>query len=81
MEAINILQKLHHYIDEGDLKLLKLMYAIAKEYNDEDDFEYQFSEEELKSFAKRKKKRESGGSKTYNWDDAKDIITGKKNME
>ena len=80
MEVANIRQKLHQYVDKGDEKLLKLMYAIAKEYNDDDDFEYEFSDEEIKIFEERRAKRLSGESKTYSWQDAKDIITGKKKM-
>ncbi len=80
MQATKIRQRLHHYVDEGDEKLLKLMYAIAKEYNEEDDFEYEFSDEEIKVFEQRKAKRVSGESKTYSWEEAKDIITGKKKM-
>lgn len=81
MQDTKIRQKLHHYVDEGDEKLLKLMYAIAKEYNDEDDFEYEFSDEELRVFEQRKAKRVSGESKTYSWEEAKDIITGKEKMQ
>ncbi|HEX2631023.1 MAG TPA: hypothetical protein VHM26_18530 [Chitinophagaceae bacterium] len=81
MEVTSIRQKLHQYIDKGDDKLIKLMYAVAKEYNDEDDFEYEFSDEEIKHFEERRNKRLSGESKTYNWEEAKKIITGKKKME
>ena len=81
MTAANIHRKLHQYIDKGDEKLLKLMYAVAREYNEEDDFEYEFSEEEIKLFEQRRAKRLSGESKTYNWQDAKDMITGKKKPE
>ena len=78
MEVTNIRQKLHQYVDKGDEKLLKLLYAIAKEYTDDDDFEYEFSDEEIKLFEERRAKRLSGESKTYSWEDAKAIITGKK---
>lgn len=78
MEVTNIRQKLHQYVDKGDEKLLKLLYAIAKEYTEDDDFEYEFSEEEIKLFEERRAKRLSGESKTYIWEDAKAIITGKK---
>lgn len=81
MEVGNIRQKLHQYIDKGDEKLLKLMYAVAKEYNEDDDFEYEFSDEDIKQFEERRTKRLSGESKTYNWQEAKDIITGKKKPE
>jgi hypothetical protein len=81
MEAGNIRQKLHQYIDRGDNKLLNLMYAVAREYNEDDDFEYQFTDEEIKLFEERSAKRLSGESKTYSWQEAKEIITGKKKME
>ncbi len=81
MQTSNIRQKLHQYVDKGDEKLLKLMYAVAKEYNDDDDFEYEFSEEEIEMFEQRRQKRLSGESKTYSRHEAKDIITGKKKMQ
>ena len=37
MEAISIRKKLHQYVDEGDEKLLKLMYALAKQYNEDEE--------------------------------------------
>ncbi len=81
MEPASIRQKLHQYIDKGDDKLLKLMYVVAREYNEDDDFEYQFTDEEIKIFEQRTAKRENGESKTYSWKDAKEIITGQKKME
>jgi hypothetical protein len=81
METAGIREQLHQYIDKGDEKFLRLMYALAKEYNDEDDFEYEFTEDDIKAFDERRAKRLSGESKTYNWQEAKEIITGKKQME
>ena len=81
MEPTGIRQKLHQYVDKGDDKLLKLMYAIAREYNEDDDFEYQFTDEEIKLFEERTAKRQSGESKTYSWNEAKKIITGQTKME
>ncbi len=75
MHATNIRQKLHQYIDKSDDKLLKLMYALAKEYNDDD--EYEFTDADIKLFDERREKRLNGESKTYSWQQAKDIITGK----
>lgn len=80
MENVNIRQQLHQYIDTGDEKLLKMMYAVAKEYN-EDDFQYSFSKEEIASFEERRNKRLSGENKTHSWEEAKNIITGKRNFE
>lgn len=47
------------------------MYALAKEYTGEDDFEYEFSDEEIKFLEDRRAKRLSSESKTYNWQVAK----------
>lgn len=81
MQATKIRKKLHRYVDESDEKLLKLMYVIAKENNEEDDFEYEFTDEEIKVFEQRKLKRINGESKTYSWKEAKDVVTGKRELE
>ena len=78
MQTTQIRQKLHQYIDNSDEKLLKLMLALAKEYNDEDDFDYEFTDADIKVFDERREKRLSGESSTYSWQEAKEIITGKK---
>ncbi len=77
MQATSIRQKLHQYIDNSDEKLLKLMFALAKEYNEDDDFEYEFTAEDIKVFDERREKRLSGESSTYSWEQAKNIITRK----
>ena len=78
MSASEIKERLHKYVDSGDEKLLKLMYAMAKEYNEEEDFDYSFSEEELKVVEERRQKRLNGSGKTYSWEEAKIITTGQK---
>jgi hypothetical protein len=57
------------------------MYALAKEYNDDDDFEYKFTDEEMRLFEQHRIKRLNGESKTYDWKEAKNFITCKKNMK
>ena len=83
METTEIRTKLHQYIDSGDDKLLKIMYVVAKEYNDEydDSGEYAFSDAEIQQFEERRQKRLNGQSKTYNWEEAKNIITGKTRLD
>lgn len=77
METLTIREQLHEYIDNSDGKLLKLMLALAKEYHDEVDFEPEFSEEEIAELDILRAKRLSGESKTYSWEEAKKMITGK----
>ena len=78
MQTLDIRQKLHQYIDDGDEKLLKLMLALAKEYNDDDDSDLLFTDEDIKLFDERREKRLKGESKTFGWKEAKDMITRKK---
>jgi hypothetical protein len=80
MQTTEIREKLHQYVDTGEEKLLKLMLALAKEYNEEDDLEYEFTAEDIKEFDKRRENRLSGESAVYSWQEAKDIITGKKSL-
>ena len=70
-----IKEKLHGYIENSDDQLLKLMFAIAREYNEEDD-SYEFTDEEIKTFEERRNSRLSGKSKTYSWQEAKQKIIG-----
>ena len=81
MTTITIRQKLHQYVDESDERLVKLLYTLAKEYNEDDNFDDIFSEEEIREFDNRRQKRLNGESKLYSWDEAKNIITGKIKME
>jgi hypothetical protein len=80
METDSIREQLHQYINKSDEKLLRLMYALAKEYND-DDLDYEFTEDDIGLFNERKNKRTVGESKTYSWQEAKKIITGQKSIE
>jgi len=75
MQTTAIQQELHSYIDNGDEKLLKLMLALAKDYTGDDDFEYDFTAEDIEVLDRNREKRLNGESKTYTWEEAKNIIT------
>ena len=75
MQTTFICQKLHQYIDNGDEKLLKLLFALAKEYNEDDDLEYEFTPDDTKVFDERRQKRLNGESGIYSCHEAKEIIT------
>lgn len=80
MENVLIKEELQKYIDTGDKKLLKLMYAIAKEYTETDD-EYELTDEQIQELDRRRAMRLRGESKSYSWSDAKKIITGEKKFD
>jgi len=46
------------------------------ELNHNDDAEYKFTAEDMKMLDERRRKRMSGESRTYTWNEAKEIITG-----
>jgi len=77
MQTTVIRERLHQYINNSDEKLLMLMLALAKEYNGDDEQDFEFTAEELQIFNERRRKRLSGESNVYSWHDAKQIITGK----
>lgn len=62
MENILIKEELQKYIDAGDEKLLRLMYAVAKEYTETDD-EYELNDEQIVELDRRRSMRVSGESK------------------
>jgi len=62
MEAANIKQKLHHYIDVADEKKLQAIYTILE---DEIEGEYFYTQDEIKMFYERRQKHLNGESKSY----------------
>jgi hypothetical protein len=77
METVDMRKELHQYIDEGDDRLIRMVYAIIKEYNEDD--EYQFTEEEIKQFNERRERWLLGEGKTYTWEEVKQsILSGKR---
>lgn len=80
MENVIIREKLQEYINNGDDRLLKLMYAVAKEYTEIEE-DYELSAEQIAELDIRREKRISGESKGYSWIDAKKIITGEKKLK
>ncbi len=78
METSVVRRKLHEYVNKSDDKLIQLMYALTQEYNGDEDFEYEFSDEDIKLFNERRSNRLSSESKTYSWEEAKTIINRKE---
>jgi hypothetical protein len=57
------------------------MYALAREYNDDDNADLELHEDDINEFENRRAKRLNGESKVYDWKEAKQIITGKRKMD
>ena len=67
-------RKLHQYIENSDEKLLKLMSVLAKEYNEGEDPEPEFTVKDIKIFDGRCKKRPCGESNIYSRNEGREII-------
>jgi hypothetical protein len=72
MSTEDIKNRLQVYIEAGDEKLLKLLYIVAREYNNENDL--QLSEEEIHLLEERWERYKNGESKGYSWDEVIEII-------
>jgi hypothetical protein len=73
MGTVAIKEILHGYIDNGDDKLLQMIYAIVREYNNP-----VFNESEIAELESRGKSRRSGQSKVHSWPAAKSSMTAKR---
>jgi len=71
MGAVQIKEELYLLIEEGDAKLLKMLYAVAKEYSSED---YELSGAQQKELDRRLEKYEAGQMNFSSWDRVKDRI-------
>ena len=51
---------------------------MAKEYNEDDDLEYEVTAEDIQILDERRQKRLSGESTSHSWEEVKKAITAKK---
>jgi hypothetical protein len=77
MESLK--EKLQEYINTGDDKLLKLLYAVAKEYTHNED-EYELTDDQIAELDLRRERSFSGASKGYSWTEARKVIIGDKKI-
>ena len=70
MTMLEIKNKLHQKIDSGDDKLLRIIYAMVKEYtDDEDDID-----EARKNLVMEERARYlAGEGKSYSWEEVKNM--------
>jgi len=70
MTVIEIKSKLHQKIDSGDEKLLRIIYALVKEYSDDKDD----IDEARKNLVMEERARYlAGEGKSYSWEEVKNM--------
>jgi hypothetical protein len=75
MSSIAIKEALHEYINNSDDKLLQMIYAMIREYNQQP-----LNDADIAELEARTMRRQKGESKSYDWQTAKDIMTGKSGI-
>jgi hypothetical protein len=74
-----IRKKLKTYVDGVDDKKVKALYTLLQD-DIEDSDGFSLSEEHLRILDNEHALHLSGETKSYSWEDAKEIIRGKKEM-
>ena len=72
-------QKLKRYIDDADDKKVKALYALFEENMDSNEGAV-FTNEQLEILNDEYELHVSGKTKSYNWEETKEIIRGKRLM-
>lgn len=71
MGAAQIKEELYHFIEEGDARLLKMLYAVAKEYASTD---FELSQDQQEELDRRLEKYDAGKMNFSSWDTVKNRI-------
>jgi len=80
MTTVGIRKKLHEYIADADDKKVKGMYLLLEdEIAKKKDFNC--TPKHLEILEEEKRNHLNGATKSYNWEDAKEIIRGNKTMD
>jgi hypothetical protein len=68
----NIKEKLHEYIEHSDDRLLKMIYALIREYHDDDEY-VDIEDARKKLIQAEREKYLAGKGISYNWEEVKDM--------
>jgi hypothetical protein len=80
MSTVGIRKKLHEYIADADDKKVKRIYLLLEdEIAKREDFNC--APKHLEMLEEEKRNHISGTSKSYSWEEAKEIIRGNKTMD
>ncbi|MEX0995654.1 MAG: addiction module protein [Flavobacteriaceae bacterium] len=70
MEALELRDTVKEYINTADIRLLKMIKALAESYQN-DEQELSLSEEQYKMIDKRRESHLKGESKSFTWEQVK----------
>lgn len=70
MASIDLRNTVREYIDKADIRLLKMIKALAESYQN-DEQELTLSEEQYQMIDKRKEAHVNGESNSFSWEQVK----------
>ena len=80
MTVAAIRKKLKSYVDDIDDKKAKALYTLLESDIEETASSFSFTKEQLNILDEEHTLHLSGKTKSYTWEEAKEIIRGKKAM-
>ncbi len=78
MTMTDIKVKLHEEIEHGDSKLLKMIYALVQEYNDNEVTDEEYLEQRKAIVREEREKYLRKEGRSYSWEEVKKIITERR---
>lgn len=79
MTVAVIREKLKSYVDDVDDKKVKALYTLLQD-DIEDNAGFVFSKEQMQILEEEDKLHTAGKTPSYSWEEAKEVIRGKKKM-
>jgi hypothetical protein len=79
MTVAIIKEKLIHYVEDLDDKKAEALYTLLED-DIEDHSSFSFTKEQLEILHEERELHMSGKTKSYSWEEAKGIITGKRDF-
>lgn len=80
MTTTAIRKKLINYIADADDKKVKGLYLLVEDDMSSGDNKFTLSDEHIKLLEQEREKHIKGKSKSYKWEEAKQIIRGKSKL-
>lgn len=71
MATLDLRNTVKEYINTADIRLLKMIKALAESYQSDEQETFMLSEEQYKMIDKRRKAHLKGESKSFTWEQVK----------
>ena len=77
MATLDLRNTVKEYINTADIRLLKMIKALAESYQSDEQETFMLSEEQYKMIDKRREAHLKGESKSFTWEQVKETPVSK----